>query len=45
MLKKFLDFMEPEGSLPCNQKPVIVSLSEREESSLRPHVQFLSDLL
>jgi hypothetical protein len=31
VLKKFLDFMEPEGSLPCSQKPVIMSLSERED--------------
>jgi hypothetical protein len=41
VLKKFLDFMVPESSLPDTQKPVIVSLSEREESSLRPHIQFL----
>jgi len=41
VLKKFLDFTEHEGSIPCTQKPVILSLAEREDSSLRPHINFL----
>jgi hypothetical protein len=33
--------MEPEGSLPCSQKPTIGPHPEPDESSPHPHVLFL----
>jgi hypothetical protein len=33
--------MEPDGSLPCSQQPVIGIFAKSDESSVHPHTLFL----
>ena len=40
-VKKFPAFMEPEGSLPCSQKPATCPCPETDQSSLWPPSHFL----
>jgi len=45
MLKNMLDFMKPEGSLPCSKEPTTGLCPEPGETSQHPHTEMRFNII